>query len=1077
MGKKKKKWLAVLGSSLVAGQLLYSAGAIGAVEAEKVTTNYLLDSHDHDHEESLYDVRNVLNTVAPTAAQLDAANQFIAQAGQGVKIEWNSLYGTPSLIVKEKGYLTNPSSEKPAVIAKNWLKANASLFGLTPVEIDAMIVTRDYAMPGTGLRPITLQQTFNGIESVYGGRVIVAVNKEGKILSVTGNLSRSKALAGDFTLTAKDVLKRVVASELPGVSYLPELLGTNKGWQEFSGGTVLPTMQRVKKAAFITKDEVRPAYRVLFIEELNKGYEIVIDGITGQQLYKRSLVDYLVEPEGLIFENYPGAAAGGKQVYKSLKGDPAASPNGWFLPANAAGLTTIGNNADTYANWSNFLAPVDQVVRPVAPIGKFFYKFDNAWAKTNGATTPPSYAEDVNSAVTNLFYHHNLFHDYFYKLGWVEGAGNLQAVNFAKGGAEGDPILGLVQAGAISGGAPTYTGRDNAYMLTLPDGIPAWSGMFLWEPIAGSFEGQYADGDYDAGIIYHEYAHALSNRLVAGGEALGSHQAGSMGEAWGDWYGMHYLIKNGLQTKPVVGAYVTGNQERGIRGWSLDDNPLNFGDIGYDIVGPEVHSDGEIWAAILWHVREGLIEKFGKAEGERVAEQLIMDAMPISAPNPSMVDMRTALITAEFERYGGKYNDILWTTFSQRGLGVNAVSNGGDDLDPVPAFNHPEQVKNGTLVAAVVNSATNQAVEGARVIIGEYEARTSAAVKTSDKGRFALPIVEGYYDITIQAKGFGSRTLKNVYIKAGEVNKMKISLAPNLASATNGAAIVEVTSQSDSNPAKLAIDDTEASVFATGTNAAGFSGAEMVVKLAGDKPSEISHIQVSAFKDVALSRFATLKDFEIQGSLDGVTWTPILTETFTTGKPRPAAPDLHYKGFDLAVPVKANYIKLVAKNAQDNSKGFIQVAELQVFSTGKVKVEALEVEPSTPFVAEGTVQVGNAGTGIGSLAGVPATLAVTENEFVTTQNPNPGTQGLDGYVVTLPENYGDGVHNFTLTGTGDGSYDYDIYFYNKNFEQIGSVATSAADEAGVIPGGTRFVYVGLYSGVNVPYVFTAKSPY
>ena len=67
-----------------------------------------------------------------------------------------------------------------------------------------------------------------------------------------------------------------------------------------------------------------------------------------------------------------------------------------------------------------------------------------------------------------------------------------------------------MHAGAASGGAPTYTGRDNAYMLTLPDGIPPWSGMFLWEPINDAFEGPYSDGNFDASVIEHEYAHGLS---------------------------------------------------------------------------------------------------------------------------------------------------------------------------------------------------------------------------------------------------------------------------------------------------------------------------------------------------------------------------------------------------------------------------------------------------------------------------------------------------------------------------------------------------------------------------------------
>lgn len=405
---------------------------------------------------------------------------------------------------------------------------------------------------------------------------------------------------------------------------------------------MFPTEQRVKKAVFFTGNGIRPAYRVLLIEKLNQAHEVVIDGATGEKLYQRSLVDYL-EPHGLIFENYPGAEKGGSQVLRSFTGDREASPNGWTLPAGDLGITTIGNNADSYANWSNFLAPEGTgVVRPADPLGQFNYTFFDAWRKTLGQTVPPSYAQDMESAVTNLFYHHNLMHDYFYKLGWTEAAGNLQVDNFGKGGSQGDPILGMAHAGALSGESPTYTGRDNAYMLTLPDGIPSWSGMFLWEPIPAAFEAPYADGDFDASVIYHEYSHALSQRMVAGGEALNSHQAGSMGEAWGDWYGMNYLLARGFEAEPVVGKYVTGNNQRGIRNWSLSDAPLQFGDIGFDVVGPEVHADGEIWAAILWHVRQQLVSQYGTSQGVTIAEQLVMDAMPIAKPGSSSVSLKPA---------------------------------------------------------------------------------------------------------------------------------------------------------------------------------------------------------------------------------------------------------------------------------------------------------------------------------------------------------------------------------------------------------------------------------------------------
>jgi extracellular elastinolytic metalloproteinase len=406
---KKRKLVTAVCSTLLAGQVLLTSG----IHADEVKGPVTAEGIQEDHESHLYDVRNVVNTVLPNQNQLDAANKLIQSIGSGTNIKWNNLFGTPSTVIKEKGYLTAPSNESAETIARNWLKENAALYGLQPSDIDSFVVSKNFEMPGTGLRPVTLQQTFDGIESVYGGRVIIAVNKDGQILSAAGNLSRKTGLIADFQLSEGDALKKAVDLELPGVSFVSKLLRTENGWAVFDGGEVLPAEQRVKKATFITEDGVRPAFRVLFIKELNEGFEMVIDAANGKLLYQRSLVDYLLETEGLIFENYPGATAGGKQVAKSFKGDPKASPKGWLIPGTSLGLTTFGNNANSYANWSNFLVPADQAVRPLALDGDFSFIFKNAWQKTNGQTTPPSYAEDLNSAATNLFYHHNLFHDYF----------------------------------------------------------------------------------------------------------------------------------------------------------------------------------------------------------------------------------------------------------------------------------------------------------------------------------------------------------------------------------------------------------------------------------------------------------------------------------------------------------------------------------------------------------------------------------------------------------------------------------------------------------------------------------------
>lgn len=134
----------------------------------------------------------------------------------------------------------------------------------------------------------------------------------------------------------------------------------------------------MQKAAFPTRDGARPAYRVLFVTALDHAWDIVIDAATGETLYQASLVAH--DAEGTVYESYSGAPAGGAAVVKSF-GPTAQSPSGYVDPTGLVGVegpTTLGNNANTYANYSNFLVPADQGPRPVSPTAQFSYAYASA---------------------------------------------------------------------------------------------------------------------------------------------------------------------------------------------------------------------------------------------------------------------------------------------------------------------------------------------------------------------------------------------------------------------------------------------------------------------------------------------------------------------------------------------------------------------------------------------------------------------------------------------------------------------------------------------------------------------------
>ena len=999
--------------------------------------------------------------VRPTSLQLSAVGALVREAAAPARVTYDDRFGTPRTIYPVRGgALTGARTEKPVDLARGWVDANRAALGLSATDVAALAVTQNHPL-STGTTIVSFAQVFGGVQAVHGGSMTVAVRKDGAVESYAGQSARSSSLDGDWQLTEAQALGNV-ASDLTGVTgFIPETTGSTAGFTTFAPGP-FAAGSYVKKTVFVTDGAAVPAYQVLFVEKLDEAYDVVVDARNGEELFRTSLVAHS-GAEGTVYENFPGdAAPGGQPVVKSF-GPSAESPSGWVDPTGIAGVpgpTTFGNNANSYANWSNFLVPADQAPRPVSPLSHFNYTFGNAWEQQRCAAVPPSYAEDLDPAATNLFFHHNRIHDEFYGFGFTETGDNFQVNNNGADDGNGDPILGLVQAGAVSGGAPLYTGRDNAYMLTLPDGIPPWSGMFLWEPINDAFEGPCRDGDFDAGVIEHEYAHGLTNRYVSAEDnGLNAHQSGSMGEGWGDWYALNYLHREGLDSRSVVGEYVTGNAERGIRNWSYDNNPTTFGDIGYDLGGPEVHSDGEIWTTILWDYRKALVSRFGQAKAARIAALTVTDAMPRSPIDPSFVDMRNAIALAIDDRYRGTTDhagivDLFWSTFAKRGLGLHAATTSGDDLDPVPAFDHIDAAKNGTLAGTVLNASTGKPIADAKVVIGVFEGRVSALRKTGTGGGFSAPVVGGTYPVTIQARGFGSQTCPGLTVTAGSTTFLEFSLAPNLASEANGATVVSSTSPN----AKALLDDTESSTF-TGT-----PGGKVVVQLG--KEAKVSAFQVSAF---TTSRFQALKDLTLEASRDGVVWQTAVArkDAFGYQTPRPVAPDLHYKTFSLSKPVLARFVRFSTDAPMGETKTAVQAAELQVFS-GKVKnvVPTPPPPPDPPFHDNGTI-VGSNPSGDNTDGGV------TGIDFATNCVFPPASQGVDAWVTKLPETFGDGLHQVISEGTGPAPHDLDLYFYDANCAPTGSAASGAADESGTIPSGTAYVVTHLWSGANETFTLTA----
>lgn len=281
----------------------------------------------------------------------------------------------------------------------------------------------------------------------------------------------------------------------------------------------------------------------------------------------------------------------------------------------------------------------------------------------------------------------------------------------------------------------------------------------------------FADGDFDNGIIAHEYAHGISTRLTGGAansDCLRSPE--QMGEGWSDWVALMMQIKpgdTGIEPRGI-GTYAINDPITGlgIRNFPYSTNmtinpltfkytngneplfPVTFTRSGIERV--EVHQTGEIWAATLWDLTWSYINKYGYdtniytgVGGNNKIMQLVLDAMKLQPCNPSYIEARDAIIAADQATTGGKDYCMIWKVFARRGLGINASSgdNSGDWLN-LPAIH--DQVEDFTEPVAGPN-CTSLAVDNFNI-----EKNIKIYPNPAPKGLFNIQVEQYSGDLDIQ---------------------------------------------------------------------------------------------------------------------------------------------------------------------------------------------------------------------------------------------------------------------------------------------------------------------------------------
>ncbi|WP_439880304.1 T9SS-dependent M36 family metallopeptidase [Pontibacter sp. MBLB2868] len=278
----------------------------------------------------------------------------------------------------------------------------------------------------------------------------------------------------------------------------------------------------------------------------------------------------------------------------------------------------------------------------------------------------------------------------------------IKVQNAQAAGAVAVVVINSVSGAPISmGGTPTEPINIPAVMVSDVTGAKIREQLNAGIEVVVSlkdFGNPEMDGDFDNGIIVHEYGHGISNRLTGGPDASSCLASAlqypngdiiyteQMGEGWSDWFGLMMTMKPGDTRTKVrgIGTYVSNQQTDGggIRpapySTSFSVNGFTYAATNNPAITAP-HGVGFVWATMLWDMTWDMVDKYGFDEdlyngkgGNNMAMQLVIDGLKMQPCRPGFVDGRDAILLADQALYNGANQELIWRAFAKRGLGFSA---------------------------------------------------------------------------------------------------------------------------------------------------------------------------------------------------------------------------------------------------------------------------------------------------------------------------------------------------------------------------------------------------------------------
>ncbi len=401
----------------------------------------------------------------------------------------------------------------------------------------------------------------------------------------------------------------------------------------------------------------------------NANFSIVPDGFSGNMnMFKweipQSSLFSIVLPQELQM-NYQNGAAGGGWGFDETYSDIDIEAE--LAPAYDNSLQNANNACSLIANPEEVEGKIAMIYRGRCEFGVKALNAQNAGAiaviicNVPGAGNDPT--SDGNDPISN-------------GMGAGASGANVTIPVFALGFQDCNTIVATIQ-----GGTPVV-GKIKA----VDKGGP-----------------REVSSGFDNGIIFHEYGHGISSRLVGGPGQVCMGSDEQMGEGWSDFFSLALTVEPDDLGEDArgIGNFVQGEDinGRGIRRFPYSTdmavNPQTFKSIKATTAP---HPLGEVWADMLWDIFWLYVDKYGydsdwnnSESGNFKAFQLVLDGMKMVGCNPGFISGRDAIIAAEQANTNGDNQCMLWEAFARRGLGffadggsVNNRNDGKEDFLPLP---------------------------------------------------------------------------------------------------------------------------------------------------------------------------------------------------------------------------------------------------------------------------------------------------------------------------------------------------------------------------------------------------------